>query len=63
MLLTDKSSLFVKRHTLYRELGSVSVSVELSSSLEVIWEFLRTKIKNSASIKQFKQASSSISTF
>ena len=63
LLFSDKSSLFVKRHTLYKELTQVSVSVEMSSSLEVIREFLRTKIKNSASIKQFRTASSTISSF
>lgn len=36
LLFSDKSTLFVKRHTLYKELTQVSVSVEMSSSLEVI---------------------------
>lgn len=49
------SSVYLKRDALYKDLKMVNVSVENSSTLEVIKDFLRNKINSKEQIKSLKQ--------
>ena len=48
------SKIYIKRDELYKELKSVTVSVENSSTLEVIKEFLRNRVCKKEHIQQLK---------
>jgi hypothetical protein len=48
------SKVYLKRHALYKELKGINVSVENSSTLEVIKDFLRNKVCKREHIKQLK---------
>jgi hypothetical protein len=50
----ENSITFLKRDALYKELKCVNVSVENSSTVEVIKDFLRNKINNKDHVKQLK---------
>lgn len=50
----DYSLIYLKRDALYKELKAVNVSVENSSTMEVIQDFLRNRVNNRDHIKQLK---------
>ena len=52
---SDHSEVFLKRDALYKDLKTVNVSVEYSSTLEVIKDFLRNKINNKDQVDSLKQ--------
>lgn len=54
---SDLSVTFLKRDALYKELKSVNVSVENSSTIEVIKDFLRNKVNTKENVKQLKSHS------
>lgn len=58
----DHSSVFLKRDALYKELKIVNVSVENSSTLEVIKDFLRNKINNKEQVNNLKRQSTAYSS-
>lgn len=57
----EHSLVYLKRDALYRELKSVAVSVENSSTLEVIKDFLRTRVRKRDHVKQLKTQTGSVS--
>ena len=57
----DHSLIYLKRDALYKELKVVNVSVENSSTIDVIKDFLRNKVNCREHIKQLKAQPGSIS--
>jgi hypothetical protein len=54
---SELSSVYLKRDALYKDLKIVNVSVENSSTIEVIKDFLRNKISCEDQVKQLKAQS------
>ena len=50
----DASKVFLKRHQLYNELKQIPVTVEQSSCLQVLEDFLRNQIKTMENVKGLK---------
>jgi len=50
----NSSKVFVKRHYLYTELGQIPVTVEQSSCLQVLEDFLRSRVKTLEQVKGLK---------
>jgi hypothetical protein len=50
----EKSKVYLKRHMLYSELKTIDVTVEQSSCLQILEDFLRNRIKNIQDVKRLK---------
>ena len=59
---SDHTSVYLKRDALYKNLKTVNVSVESSSTVDVILDFLKNKIVNKEQVKNLKQQNSMHST-
>ena len=50
----NSSKVFMKRHALYTELKSISVTVEQSSCVQILEDFLRNRIKTIDNVRSLK---------
>lgn len=50
----NSSKVYLKRHSLYGELGQIPVTVEQSTCLQVLEDFLRNKVKTADQVRGLK---------